>query len=232
MVKLQPSKLAIRVRFPLPAPYLSLVAPASLKPPLCPRYAASRPAVVPTHFVVGIHGWAPGGTRFPTHFVVGTRSPPPAAKRSAGFFAAFCRALVPPTTKRVGGLRVGARAEMRYAAARREPNPASDPRSSRHASRSGLAYARRSNPPDGGFPTPLVRPRLPRPFFGQNRSLLGLWRPPRLHFTQKIAPKGAARPPATRPECPATRETRGHLLNGGLPARRGLWTAPDGRSAA
>ena len=42
---------------------------------------------------------------------------------------------------------MGARAEMRYAAARREPNPASDPRSSRHLSWSGLAYARRSNPP-------------------------------------------------------------------------------------
>ena len=89
-----------------------------------------------------------------------------------------------------------------------------------------LAYARRSNPPDGGFPTPLVRPRLPRPFFGQNRSLLGLWRPPRPNFAQKTASEGAARPPATRPECPATRETRGHLLNGGLPARRGLRTAP------
>ena len=131
--------------------------------------------------MVGIHGWAPGGTRFPTHFVVGTRSPcasPRLSSRSglgvkiggvhaatAAFFAAFCRAL-PPC-----GLRVGARAEMRYAAARREPNPASDPRSGY-----ALAYARRSNPPDGGFPTPLVRPRLPRPFFGQNRSLLGLWR--------------------------------------------------------
>ena len=79
---------------------------------------------------------------------------------------------------------------------------------------------------NGGFPTPLVRPRLPRPFFGQNRSLLGLWRPPRPNFAQKTASEGAARPPATRPECPATRETRGHLLNGGLPARRGLWTAP------
>ena len=37
---------------------------------------------------------------------------------------------------------MGARAEMRYAAARREPNPASDPRSGYT-----LAYARRSNPP-------------------------------------------------------------------------------------
>ncbi len=38
-------------------------------------------------------------------------------------------------------------AGRKSAAERREPNPASDPRSSRHASRSGLAYARRSNPP-------------------------------------------------------------------------------------
>ena len=39
-------------------------------------------------------------------------------------------------------LRVGARAEMRYAAERREPNPASDPRSGY-----AFAYAHRSNPP-------------------------------------------------------------------------------------
>ena len=66
-------------------------------------------------------GAAPGGTRFPTHFVVGTRSPCASGvalgvkigevhAATAAFFAAFCRALVPPTTKRVGGLRVGARA--------------------------------------------------------------------------------------------------------------------------
>jgi len=35
----------------------------------------------------------------------------------------------PPAAAPPCGLRVGARAEMRYAAARREPNPASDPRS-------------------------------------------------------------------------------------------------------
>ena len=105
---------------------------------------------------------------------------------------------------------------MRYAARRREPNPASEPRSSRHASRSGLAYARRSNPPNGGFSTALVRPRLPRPFFGQNRLLWGSKWPPRLNFAQKTASEGAARPPATRPECPARRKTRGHLLFGVL----------------
>jgi len=112
---------------------------------------------------------------------------------------------------------------MRYAAARREPNPASDPRSGyRPRLRASFKSAE-----DGGFPTPLVRPRLSRPFFGLISALWGLkMPPPRLHFTQKMASKGAARPPATRPECPATRETRGHLLNGGLPARRGLWTAP------
>ena len=110
---------------------------------------------------------------------------------------------------------------MRYAAARREPNPASDPRSGY-----ALAYARRSNPPDGGFPTPLVRPRLSRPFFGLISALWGLKMPPAPSFHPKNGLKRRCRPPATRPECPATRETRGHLLNGGLPARRGLWTAP------
>ena len=115
---------------------------------------------------------------------------------------------------------------MRYAAARREPNPASDPRSSRHASRSGLAYARRSNPPDGGFPTPLVRPRLSRPFFELILALWGLKMPPAPPFHPKIGLGRRCRPPAIRPECPASRETRGHLLNGGLPARRGLRTAP------
>ena len=110
---------------------------------------------------------------------------------------------------------------MRYAAARREPNPASDPRSGY-----AFAYARRSNPPDGGFPTPLVRPRLSRPFFGLISALWGLKMPPAPSFHPKNGLKRRCRPPATRPECPATRETRGHLLNGGLPARRGLWTAP------
>ena len=62
-------------------------------------------------------------------------------------------------------------------------------------------------------------------FSGSFRRFGGYKCPPRLHFTQKMASKGAARPPATRPECLATRKTRGHLLFGGLPARRGLRTA-------
>ena len=49
---------------------------------------------------------------------------------------------------------------------------------------------------------------------------------PATQFCPKNGLQRRCRPPATRPECPATRETRGHLLNGGLPARRGLWTAP------
>jgi len=62
-----------------------------------------------------------GWTRFPTHFVVGTRSPCASPKglgeKVGGVLrGGFSRALVPPTTKRVGGLRVGARAGMRYAA--------------------------------------------------------------------------------------------------------------------
>ncbi len=87
------------------------------------------------------------------------------------------------------------------------------------------AYARRSNPPNGGFPTPLVRPRLSRPFSGSFRRFGG-YKCPRAFISPEKWPQRRCRPPATRPECPATRETRGHLLHGGLPARRGLWTAP------
>ncbi len=118
----------------------------------CARGWATSPAVIPTHFVVGIHGWA--RVELAHLRSLASASAKGLGNRSAGFttlpawfFAAISRALVLPTTKRVGRLRVGARAEMRYAAARREPNPASDPRSSRHLSWSGLAYARRSNPP-------------------------------------------------------------------------------------
>ena len=62
-----------------------------------------------------------GWTRFPTHFVVGTRSPPPAAKRSAGFMPPrrhSSRRIQPRSLVRHSpdGLRVGARAGMRYAA--------------------------------------------------------------------------------------------------------------------
>jgi len=66
-----------------------------------------------------------GWTRFPTHFVVGTRSPPPralpSAKRSAGFMPPrrhSSRRIQPRSLVRHSpdGLRVGARAGMRYAA--------------------------------------------------------------------------------------------------------------------
>ena len=82
---------------------------------------------------------------------------------------------------------------MRYAAARREPNPASDPRSSRHATRSGLAYARRSNPPrTADFQRRLSVRAFPSRFLGSIRRLGGYEGPPRLHFTQKPASEGAA----------------------------------------
>ena len=54
-----------------------------------PGAGLPRPAVIPTHFVVGIHGWAPGGTRFPTLFEVGTRSPLPRPRASANH-ASLC----------------------------------------------------------------------------------------------------------------------------------------------
>ena len=57
---------------------------------------------------------------------------------------------------------------------------------------------------------------FPGHFSGSFQRFGGYKCPPRLHFTQKMASKGAARPPATRPEPRATRETRGHLLFGVL----------------
>ena len=67
MVKLQPSKLAMRVRFPLPAPYLSLVAPASLKPPLRAalprRYADPRSASLRSGIAAPASATAPPLTR-------------------------------------------------------------------------------------------------------------------------------------------------------------------------
>ena len=133
---------------------------------------------------------------------------PPSAGRAARVkIGGVLRGVLPRSS-----LRVGARAEMRYAAARREPNPASDPHS---------GYRLRLRAPfksaeNGEFPSVLFRPRLPRPFSGQNRSLWGSKCPPRLNFAQKTASEVAARPPATRPECPARRKTRGHLLFGVL----------------
>ena len=79
---------------------------------------------------------------------------------------------------------------------------------------------------DGGFALALVRPRLPSPFFVQNRSLWGRKWPPRLNFAQKTGSEGAARPPATRPEPFRFAKNSGPLAFGGLPARRGLVIAP------
>ena len=127
----------------------------------------------------------------------------------------------PPAAAPPCGLRVGARAEMRYAAARREPTPPPI-RAQATPSLTRVVQIRLT----ADFQRRLSVRAFPGHFSGSFRRFGGYKCPPRLHFTQKMASKGAARPPATRPECPATRETRGHLLNGGLPARRGLWTAP------
>ena len=79
---------------------------------------------------------------------------------------------------------------------------------------------------NGGFPTPLVRPRLPGPFFVQNRSLRAAKGPRSLNFARKPAPEGAAWPPATHPEPFHYAKISGSLAFGGLPARRGLMIAP------
>ena len=50
--------------------------------------------------------------------------------------------------------------------------------------------------------------------------------PPRPHFTKKRPQKALQGRLQLAPSLFAARKTRGHLLNGGLPARRGLWTAP------
>ena len=79
---------------------------------------------------------------------------------------------------------------------------------------------------DGGFALALVRPRLPRPFFVQNRSLWGRKWPPQRNFDQKTGSEGAARPPATRPDPFRCAKVSGPLAFGGQPASSGLLTAP------
>ena len=82
------------------------------------------------------------------------------------------------------------------------------------------------NPPDGGFQRRLSVRAFPGHFSGSFRRFGGYKCPPRLHFTQKMASKGAARPPATHPEPFHYAKISGSLAFGGLPARRGLMIAP------
>ena len=79
---------------------------------------------------------------------------------------------------------------------------------------------------NGGFALALVRPRLPSPFFVQNRSLRARNGPRSLNCARKWAPKALQRPPATRPEPFRCANVSGPLAFGGLPASRGLLTAP------
>ena len=150
------------------------------------------------------------------------------AKRSAGFFAADSAALLFPRPRSVsGGFGWG-----RALGCGTRPNPPrAQPRlrsafvPTRYAVRTHLR-APHKTAEDGGFALALVRPRLPRPFFVQNRSLWGRKWPPRRNFARKTAPEGAARPPATRPEPFRCAKNSGPLAFGVLPARRGLMTAP------
>ena len=65
-----------------------------------------------------------------------------------------------------------------------------------------------------------------KPIFWAKSAAFGPMEAPAPQLCPKTGLRRRYRPPATRPECPATRETRGHLPHGGLPARRGLMTAP------
>ena len=208
---------------------LRVAAPASATaPPLARRGAACAGGwpSSPRRHAFGVHGWAPGGTRSlalarlrlgqgPRRTVRLPAAPESlpqgsAPRNGAASARAHCGSGRYSATS-VGGLilmpPLQALIPTRYAVGIR--------------SRASFKSAE-----NGGFPTPLVRPRLPRPFFSLISALWASTGPPRLHFIQKMASKGAARPPATHPEPFRYAKISGSLAFGGLPARRGLWTAP------
>jgi len=139
-------------------------------------------AVIPTHFVVGIHGWArvelarpaPAGLArlcLGRNSLGNPRGPVPAFGRQSG-----------PREDRRGSSRrpaalLSSGGGARGNAVRGTPpraQPASDPRSSRHASRSGLTHAHRSNSPKtANFHRCLSVRAFQGHFSGQNRSLWG-----------------------------------------------------------
>ena len=105
---------------------------------------------------------------------------------------------------------------MRYAAARREPNPASDPRSGY-----AFAYARRSNPPKRRISNAACPSAPFQAIFRAHFGALGAINAPRAFISPKKWPKKAL-----QGRLQLVRQPPDHLLNGGLPARRGLRTAP------
>ena len=192
-------------------------------PPLRPQPSRSRgwarPAPgaghsPPRRHACGVHGWAPGGTRS-----LALCSPCASGVALGVKIGGVLRGVLPRSSalRASGG---GARGD----AVRGSP-PRAQPRL-----RSALGLRPRLR---ASFKSALRRisnaacPSAPfQAIFGLISALWGLKMPPAPSFHPKNGLKRRCRPPATRPECPATRETRGHLLNGGLPARRGLWTAP------
>ena len=139
----------------------------------------------------------------------------------AAFFAAFCRAL-PPC-----GLRVGARAWMRYAAdpPRAQPRLRSALIPTRYAVGTRLRASFKSAE-TADFQRRLPVRAFPSRFLGSFRRFGGYEGPLRRHFAQKSVSEGAAGRLQLAPSIFAARKSRGHLLFGGLPARRGLWPAP------
>ena len=211
-------------------------------PPLRPRprrwRGVARPAPgaghsSPRRHACGVHGWAPGGTRSLTlarlRLAQGARredrrGSPRFQRGSSRRSAALSW---PPAAAPPCGLRVGARAWMRYAAARREPNPASDPRSSRRATRSGFAYARRSNPPKRRISNAACPSAPFQAIFRLFRALRGLKMAPRALISPKNGLKKRCKAACNSPRAFLLRKNHGATcFLGGLPASRGLLTAP------
>ena len=214
-----------------------MAAPASATaPPLVPTrpavgslrrgLAIPRPAVIPTHFVVGIHGWAPGGLASRHTSWSGRarlrlgRCPRRKDRRGScrhggilrgGFSRALLAACGGSALRASGG---GARGDAVRGRIRREPNPASDPRSSRHALRSGLTYARRTNPPRTADLRWRLSVRAFQAHFSFKIGRFGAQNGPRDSILpEKRPPKALQGRRQLVPRLFAARKTRDHLLS-------------------
>ncbi len=167
--RLPPVRAALPRRYA--GPSLRFASLGGWPPPLRPRprrwRGVARPAPgaghsSPRRHACGVHGWAPGGTRSLALARLRLGRCPRredrrgSSRRSAALFRpagfGWGRALGCGT---------------RQLAASPTPPPI---RAQATPSLTRVVQIRRN----GGFPTPLVRPRLPRPFFGLFRALWGL----------------------------------------------------------
>ena len=178
--RLPPLRAALPRRYA--GPSLRFASLGGWPPPLRPRprrwRGVARPAPgaghsSPRRHACGVHGWAPGGTRSLAlaRLRLG-RCPRREDRRGSSRRSA---ALFRPAGFGWGRAR---RCGTRQPAASPTPPPI---RAQATPSLTRVVQIRR----DGGFPTPLVRPRLFRPFLGSFWRFGGYKCPPRLHFTKK-----------------------------------------------